>query len=313
MAGEGGGAAARTAVVFGGDNMPDNSMCFPSSPPPCRDLTAWVPVEHITDLSGPTFFYQRAADDENSTGAAPQHMCVALNSTLNRVEAQLIEGGSALSLDDAQVRSLDVDGAEIVFGGQGAGTSEVAPPPEPADVMQVWVATRVLDTPSTSPRYTFRSAEAKFLTAERSGTVSAFTEARGPLEEWSLAAIAQRSRASENTAPETTRQAFALRGASGHLLGIDVVAGGRRVLRCDVPVEDDTTSSVAGAEAATPSNSPSGAPPSAVKAASNVVSADESAHWHVLVQWKFRHEARRREQGDAPLRARDAAFYKKAR
>lgn len=241
---------------------------------------AWVAVEHVTDLAGPALFYQLHISTPNhhssSSTTASSAICIAINPTRNCVEPQALASTSAVSLDDAQLATLDIDGATVVASQDADNAHPQAfADVTPSDTMQVWVTTRIMDTPSTSPRYTLRSAEGKFLTAERNASISAHTEARGPLEEWSLVSL-------ESSAGPSV---FALRGANGQLLGVDSVAGGKKVLRCDVPF-------------------PSAEKSSRVTAAT----VDPLAHWHCRVQWKYRNEARKRELKEAPLRARDSAF-----
>ncbi|UZJ54153.1 hypothetical protein CBS101457_003473 [Exobasidium rhododendri] len=178
--------------------------------PPDGNEQAWVAVERVTDLSGPTLLYQsyQKEDEEDS-----QLYCLALNPALHRVEAHPLK---APVIDASSSNTLDLDGAAVVEDFSGHDLS-------PTDVNQVWVATRVLDTPSDAPRYTLRSSESRFLTSERSGGVGAIAEARGPLEEWKLVNFAGSQ--------------FCLQSANDTLLGLDEMAGGKMVVRSDFEVK----------------------------------------------------------------------------
>lgn len=176
---------------------------------------AWVSVERITDLSGPTLFFQdfQREDEESS-----RYYCLALNPALHRVEAHTLK---VPSIDDKVAATLDLDGAAIV---EDDSSDSLAP----TDVNQVWVSTRVLDTPSDAPRYTLRSSESRFITSDRSGGVSAMAEARGPLEEWRLVEVKEGE----------VRGKFCLQSANNTLLGLDEMAGGKMVVRSDFEVKE---------------------------------------------------------------------------
>lgn len=252
--------------------------------------TAWVPVERVTDLTGPAFFFQRLPTPEGDQQS--QYACLALEPTRNRVEAHIVES-SSVSADDKSLALLDLDGAEVVQEadlGDHRDEDSTLRHMAPTDVMQVWVATRVLDTPSTAPRFTLRSAEVRFLTGERTGGVSSFAEARGPLEEWTLVKVGQ-------SGGHEKARLFALQSAQGTYLGIDQVAGGKRVVRSDFQASDIARPSSLDETASTPAPAQAAA-----------VDVDEAARWHIRVQWKFRHEARKQERGEAPLRDRDPTF-----
>lgn len=163
---------------------------------------------------------------------------------------------------------MDLDGAEIVH--EDALDSNGPATTTPADVTQVWVATRVLDTPSHAPKYTFRSSEGKFLKTEHHGELTCFSEARGPLEEWKIVQL-----------PGATSLTFGLQGANGQLVALDVTAGGKYTARCDSILDGEQV--------------------------------DPQAEWHIQLQWKFRHEARKKEIKEAPLHMRDPSFQKRVR
>lgn len=224
---------------------------------------AWVTVERLTDLAGPAFIAQSVTGSTRND--TPELVCLALEPTRGRVIAQRVTGSTSFSVadeDDArQAALLDLDGAEVV---SGPGVEQIQTRPtiqtaEPSTVTQVWVCTRVLDTPGDRPRYTLRSSESRFLTGERNDSLSALSEARGPLEEWTLV-MGQGS------------DAFSFINAHGKLLGILSNTDNEKLtLAC---VDNDRR-------------------------------RESSVDWHIRVQWKHRHEARKRERGVAPLRERD--------
>lgn len=220
---------------------------------------AWVEVEKVTDLAGPAFLVQRSFTP-SAHASEGDAFCLALNSTLQRVDAQRVQAAEQLSKEEALLRADDeLQDAEVVQL-KVADEQQL----EPRDVMQVWVATRILDTPAEAPRYTLRSAEGKFLAAERSGSVGASSEARGPQEEWTLV-----------KSPDLP--GFHLRSFHGKYLTFDHLAGGKVAVRTDFkpPTDErggETTSSIC-----------------------------------VKVQWKFRHEARKRESGRKPVLGKDPA------
>jgi hypothetical protein len=221
--------------------------------PPDGNEQSWVAVERITDLSGPTLLFQSYKKEEEESS---RYYCLALNPALHRVEAHHLKPPV---FDANGADALELDGAEVVQ--DDSGSSLV-----PTDVNQVWVATRVLDTPSDAPRYTLRSSESRFLTSERSGGVGAIAEARGPLEEWKLV--------------EAAGATFGLESANKTLLGLDEMAGGKMVVRSDYEVKEDGEG----------------------------MRATPSEQWQIRVQWKFREQARTKEQGEKPLRERDTSF-----
>lgn len=157
-----------------------------------------------TDLAGPTFFFQRFAASTADDGARAPYV-LTLNAPLQRVDAQAMRAEASLD------PSLDLDGASV----------DVASiDPAPSSVNQVWVASRMLDTPASAPVYTLRSADSRFVGAAPSGTVTASAEARGPLEQWTVL-------------PAPSGTGVQLRAPSGNLLGLDEVAGGKVVVRAD--------------------------------------------------------------------------------
>jgi hypothetical protein len=179
---------------------------------------------------------------------------------LHRVEAHPIQPPN---LSDKAAALLDLDGAEVVEVEDDVSSLDFI---TPTDVNQVWVTTRVLDTPSAAPRYTIRSSESRFITSEKSGGVSAMAEARGPLEEWKLVAV-----------EDSARTTFCLQSAHDTLLGLDEMAGGKMVIRSDAQVKEQDT-------------------------------PEASEQWHIRVQWKYREQARKKEEGEKPLRERDTSF-----
>lgn len=227
-----------------------------TSGPPGGNESAWVAVERITDLAGPSFFYQYVQQED---GESSRPYCIALNPALHRVEAHLVR---PTVIDERIAANLDLDGAEIVHDAIGDNLLT------PSEVTQVWVATRVLDTPSTAPRYSLRSSEGRFMSSSKEGLVSATSEARGPLEELTLAA-----------AGAGTTSSFYVKTAHSTLLGLDMVAGGKMVVKSDFDFDKDH------GQAASPSET-----------------------WKIAVQWKYREAARKKEEGEKPLRERDTSF-----
>ena len=228
--------------------------------PPDGNEQAWVPVERLTDLAGPSFLFQAVERDDGKDDG--RWYCLGLNPALHRVEAHALQPPPPSTTDRvaaAEALALDLDGAEVVQDGTTDATAALTP----TDVTQVWVATRVLDTPSSAPRYTLRSSESRFITSEPSGGVSATAEARGPLEEWTLV--------------EGAAGCFCLASANATLLGLDETAGGKMVVR---------------SEAEAP--------------------ASPAELWQIRVQWKFRAQARKKEDDEKPVREREAAL-KRAR
>lgn len=207
-----------------------------------------MPVERITDLAGPSFFFQSITREDEE-----RPYCLALNPALHRVEAHPVQTSS---IDEKTAQSLDLDGAEVV-------EDDVTQSAAPSDVTQVWVCTRVPDTPSLAPRYTLRSSESRFLSTEKTGRVSATAEARGPLEEWTLF--------------EASAARYCLKSANETLLALDEMAGGKILVRSDFDVKEEQTPGT-------------------------------SEMWEIRVQWKFREQARKKEQGEKPLQERDVSF-----
>lgn len=178
---------------------------------------------------------------------------MAVNPALNRVEAHVVQ---PVGLDEKAAEALDLDGAEIV---QDESTMDCTP----TNVTQVWVATRVLDTPSSAPRYTLRSSESRFITSERDGGLRAKAEARGPLEEFTLS--------------ETVPRRYCFKSANDTMLNLDEMAGGKMVVRSEFDVKQGQA-------------------------------PGPSEQWEMRVQWKFREQARKKEEGEKPLRERDTSF-----
>lgn len=196
------------------------------------DEQAWVAVESELDLTGPCFIFRKALTELT----APFH-CVAFQPTLQSVEAAaLLPGSNASTTDEDRVSLLasnpklaeELEGAEIVPSAESTGidTSSVTP----QSVYQVWVATKVPGS-SSPARFTFKSAEGKFLGADKIGSLRASMEARGPQEEWTL----ERCRGSSGGAT------WSLRSVHNRYLALDQVAGGKTVVRADADSADDET------------------------------------------------------------------------
>ncbi|CDR88202.1 uncharacterized protein SPSC_03863 [Sporisorium scitamineum] len=184
------------------------------------DEQAWVGVETEQDLSGPCFFFHQRQSD------APSH-CVAFQPTLQGVEAALIVSSTDDSTFDDRAGLLasdpklaeELEGAEIVSAAASSSNINLVP----TSVYQVWVATKVPGS-SSPTRFTFKSAEGKFLGADKTGLLRASMEARGPQEEWIL--------------ESRDRGVWQLRSVHGRYLGLDQVAGGKIVVRADCDRED---------------------------------------------------------------------------
>jgi len=130
------------------------------------------------------------------------------------------------------------------------------------------VANRVSD----SQVWTLRSAESKFLSSDKHGVVTALSEARGPQEGWSILPLP----------PDVQDQGpvVALKSSHETLLGTDEVAGGKKVIRADVPLKIGEGSK----------DSEGGV----IEGAPEVAASER---WEVRVQWKHRHEAREKARG----------------
>ncbi|KAE8233704.1 hypothetical protein CF326_g1255 [Tilletia indica] len=221
---------------------------------------AWVAAERPADINGPTFLFHQP-----SSSSTPY--AISVNTTTQRVE---LVPCSSPDLDPSVANFItDSDGTSAAVGG-----IEITP----TSVYQVFVANRQVG----SDKLTFRCAEGKFLGADRLGQVSASAEARGPQEEWevlthaqAIAAIAPAAEGEDRKLPPPQdfgvgSSSLFLRSMHGNFLGMDEVAGGRKVLRAD---------------AETPG---------------------ESERWEVKLQWKFRHEARIREREGGALVSKKA-------
>ncbi|SNX82264.1 uncharacterized protein MEPE_00970 [Melanopsichium pennsylvanicum] len=209
------------------------------------DEQAWVAVESELDLNGPCFIFQ-----QSQTESSARVYCVAFQPTLQSLEAApvILPDSGATTTEGDRIELLASDpklaeelkGAEIVFSAESAdadSSSSIIP----QSVYQVWVATKVPG--SVSPvRFTFKSAEGKFLGADRDGLLKASMEARGPQEEWIL--------------EPSGRGAWMLRSVHNRYLGLDIVAGGKTVVRADSEQNDSKST------------------------------------FHIKVQWKHRHTAR---------------------
>lgn len=162
------------------------------------DEQAWVPVETEQDLTGPCFIFHRDVG-----------RCLAFQPTLQSVEAAAVETAIPDAGLLAEGLGEDLDGAQIV-------TDSAPDDAVPTSVHHVWIATKV---PGSSPaRFTFKSAESKFLGADKTGLLRANMEARGPQEEWSAT-------------PSQGR--WMLRSVHNGYLGLDQVEGGKTVVRAD--------------------------------------------------------------------------------
>lgn len=187
------------------------------------DEQAWVSVESELDLSGPCFIFTRSRLEPH----AALHS-VAFQPTLQSVEAAAVLPASGLASNDdiATLHASDprlaeeLEGAEIVPSNESLGMDTDTITPQ--SVYQVWVATKVPGSESPA-RFTFKSAEGKFLGADKHGTLRASMEARGPQEEWTLKTAA---------GPSGQRQ-WMLRSVHGQYLALDQVAGGKTVVRAD--------------------------------------------------------------------------------
>ncbi|PWN52862.1 hypothetical protein IE53DRAFT_311301 [Violaceomyces palustris] len=153
---------------------------------------AWVNVENDYDISGPTFIY-------HSEGDFKQRI-LAYNTTLSALEL--------CTFSDKLPTQTEIDG-EVVQVVQQEIT--------PQSVHQVWVANRI----PGSKKWTFKSAESKFLSCDKFGHVTADSDARGPREEW------------ETTNRLVAEKGLALRSYYGGYLTVDQVAGGKMVIRAD--------------------------------------------------------------------------------
>lgn len=196
------------------------------------DEQAWVAVESELDLTGPCFIFREALTELT----APFH-CVAFQPTLQSVEAAAILPGSGESTTDEDRVSLlasnpklaeELEGAEIIPLAESSGidTSSVTP----QSVCQVWVATKVPGS-SSPARFTFKSAEGKFLGADKIGSLKASMEARGPQEEWML----------ERSLSRSDKVRWSLRSVHNRYLALDQVAGSKTVIRADAESVDDET------------------------------------------------------------------------
>ncbi|SPO24985.1 uncharacterized protein UTRI_01496_B [Ustilago trichophora] len=185
---------------------------------------AWVPVESSLDLSGPCFIFHHRS---NCHSSSPRR-CLAFQPTLQSVEAApvLPESDESTIADRAGLLASDPKLAEELEGAEIVESAEQEPRMEPQSVYQVWVATKVPG--SSSPvRFTFKSAEGKFLGADKNGLLKAAMEARGPQEEWTL-----------ETSGDGT---WLLRSVHNRYLALDQVAGGKTVVRADAERTDDET------------------------------------------------------------------------
>lgn len=153
-----------------------------------EDDETWVLPETPLEIRGPVFLFH-AAD--------PAPLCVNFDATRGRV--------TLVSLDRDANAERDV--LEKV----------------PTDVSQVWVATRVAGADTINLRSGTASAagsgEAKFLSCDTHGIVSAFREARGAEEAWTPIVLPDGMIAFQNVYEK--------------YLGVDEVAGGTLTLRGD--------------------------------------------------------------------------------
>ncbi|KAL9935431.1 hypothetical protein V8E36_005779 [Tilletia maclaganii] len=223
------------------------------------DEQAWVSAERPSDVHGPTFLFHQP-----SSSSKPY--AISVNTTTQRVEL-------------VACTQPDFDSSAVNFITDADGTSAAVGHVEivPTSVYQVFVANRQIG----SDKWTFRSAEGRFLSADRLGQVTASAEARGPQEEFEILTHEQASviarlagQDSEDVKPAPpvglglgsgVSGAYYLRSTHGNFVGVDEVAGGKMVLRGD----------------------------------SDQPGMGES--WQIRLQWKFRHEARDREREGGAL------------
>jgi protein FRG1 len=170
--------------------------------------TAWVPAESILDVNGPAFIYQNLASSSASEGETIPY-AIQFNPTLLSITPT-----SVLPPSLAEQASFLPDTEGLESGAAIAGVETT-----PTNVHQVWIANRV----AGSETWTFKSAEGKFLGAtDRHGSVNALSEARGPLECWSLVHVPSKGGIAIKAAQE-----------GGGYLTLDEVAGGKVILRAD--------------------------------------------------------------------------------
>ncbi|KAJ1033683.1 hypothetical protein NDA13_001665 [Ustilago tritici] len=196
------------------------------------DEQAWVAVESELDLTGPCFIFRKALRELT----APFY-CVAFQPSLQSVEAAtILPGSDAITTDEDRVTLLasnpkfaeELEDAEIVPSAESSGIDTATITPQ--SVYQVWVATKVPGS-SSPAHFTFKSAEGKFLGADKIGSLQTSMAARGPQEEWTL----------ERSLDASGQVKWSLRSVHNRYLALDQVAGGKTVVRADADSAQDET------------------------------------------------------------------------
>lgn len=257
-----------------GQSLPLISLSFSSFSPSISvyaHSSAWVPAYSAIDVAGPTFFFQRSRDSQDTNSAS---ICLSLNPTSQQVVPSIITKSEPIDIkhlpSNLEIDPDLLDGAQIEQQDVDSSNSE-ANQFIPQSVHQVWVANRVSD----SQVWTLRSAESKFLSADKHGIVTALSEARGPQEGWELIPL-----------PPDVRDlgpVVALKSAHGTLLGTDEIAGGKKVVRADVAFPNSSSSGDGNGETS--------------DLISKIPEIGASERWEVRVQWKHRHAAREKARG----------------
>ncbi|EST10159.1 FRG1-like protein [Kalmanozyma brasiliensis GHG001] len=199
------------------------------------DEQAWVLAETLQDLTGPCFIMHQ------SEWTGDTH-CVAVEPNRQRIEAGLVVPSTDAALVRAkeELAAANPDPRIAIMAqamaehpdkfppepGQPSGMAPISTPivgdPTllPTSVHHVWVVNQIRQRGADEALCTFKSAQGRFLGAERSGGVRADQEARGPQELWEV------GRASGGfwTIYSTTHHGY---------LGFDNDAEGKRVVRSD--------------------------------------------------------------------------------
>ncbi|KAL5532610.1 hypothetical protein ACEPAF_4384 [Sanghuangporus sanghuang] len=171
------------------------------------DGDTWVLPDRVEEIRGPVFIMHPSD---------PAPVCVAFDATRGRAVLH------SFDKDKDKDREKEKDKEEKEDGESGGGGGGVLSK-TPADVSQVWVATRVAGSDTLTLRTGIPSStgsgETKFLSCSEHGVVSAFREARGPQESWTPVILPDGMVAFQNVYEK--------------YLGLDEVAGGGRSLRGD--------------------------------------------------------------------------------
>ncbi|PKI84167.1 hypothetical protein MVES_001943 [Malassezia vespertilionis] len=213
-------------LTFKGDKRPAYTTANDSD----AEMYGGDDQETPYEITGPCFLYQ------TNEGTAT---ALFFNAPLGQPETTTVTAPE-LPVD------LAIDGA--TFAG-----AEITP----QDVHQVWVAHRVAET----DKWTLKSAQGTFLGCDQFGSVIAFSEARGPQEEWAVKMV-------EPAAPGIELGSSTVRGARRGI-ALQSTYGGWLTLE---PKQDG--------------------------AKRHTLRADDkelqpSSIWDARVQWKYRHEVRR--------------------